>query len=96
MSEDDDPEKRAAEDKTELAQKKKYVIEDRVRMPKWDRNKKHATPKRDLHHAENGDRDKIGKAVARKLVARIDRELPELWKHLPGKRDCAQYLGGKQ
>jgi hypothetical protein len=37
VSEDDDAEKRAAEDETELAQKQKYVIEDRVRTPKRDK-----------------------------------------------------------
>jgi hypothetical protein len=45
MSEDDDAEKGAAENETELAQKQKCVIEDRLRTPKRDRNEEHATPK---------------------------------------------------
>ena len=67
-----------------------------MQTPKRDRNEEHAAPKRDLHHAENPDRDNIREGVARKLVSRIDRELPELGKYLPSKRDCAQYLDSKQ
>jgi hypothetical protein len=96
MPEDHDAEKRAAEDKTQLTQKQKYVTEDRTRTLKRDWNKEHAAPKRDLHDAENIDRDNIREAVAGKLVARIDRELPELRKYLASKRDRAQYLDSKQ
>jgi hypothetical protein len=90
------PKKGAAENETELAQKQKCVIEDRLRTPKRDRNEEHATPKCDLHQAENADRHEIRETIARQLVAWIDRELPELGKYLPSKRDCAQYLDSKQ
>ena len=51
VPEDDDAEKRAAEDETKLTQKQKHVIENQVRTPKRDWNAKHTAPKRDLHHA---------------------------------------------
>ena len=63
-------------------------------MPKRDRNTEHAVPECDLHHAENGDRDKIRKTVARQLLARIFRDQPELRQGLPDKGDRSRYLHG--
>jgi hypothetical protein len=34
-------------------------------------------PERDLHRTENADREKVRKTVIWKLLARIDRHLPE-------------------
>ena len=96
VPEDSDAEKSAAKDETELAQKQKHMFEDHVRTPKKDWDKQDPAPKRNLHHAENAERDEVGPAVTRKLVARIDCDLPELGECLPNEDERSQQLERKQ
>ena len=96
VPEDGDAEKRAAEYEAETTQKQKYVIDHHVRLPKRNGDEKHAALKRNLHHAENGDRDEIGEAVVRKLLAGIDGDVSELGQCLPDKGDRSQYLEREQ
>lgn len=77
VPEDGDAEKRAAEYETELAQKQKYVIEDRVLTPKRNWNEEYPAPKRNLHYAEDAERDEIRIAVTQKLPARIECDFAE-------------------
>jgi hypothetical protein len=76
--------------------KQEQVIQDHVRMPERHCNVAHAVPKRDLHRAENASRNEIRDGVLRKLLARIDGDLPELRQLLPDKDNRAQYLNREQ
>jgi hypothetical protein len=96
VPEDGDAEQRAAKYETEATQKQKHVIKDEVRLPKRNRDEEHTAPKRNLHHAENSDRDEIRNAIARKLLAGIGGDVPELGQRLPDKGDRPQNLERKQ
>ena len=72
------------------------MLEENLGMPKRDRNAQHAIPECELHHAENAERDEVGPAVTRKLVARIDCDLPELGECLPNEDERSQQLERKQ
>ena len=76
----------------EAAQKQKHVIEDHVRTPKRNWDVEQTAPKRDLHDEQDADRHNIREGVIRKLLAWIDRYLPELGQLLPDKADRTQYL----
>ena len=74
MPEDDDAEQCAAENVTEADEKQKHMMEENLRMPKRDRNTEQAIPERDLHCAENAERDEIRETVA--VAARRDFRRP--------------------
>ena len=61
-------------------------------MPERNWDIEQTAPKRDLHHGQNHDRRNIRNDVIRKLLARIDRYLPELGQLLPDKEDRSRYL----
>jgi hypothetical protein len=72
------------------------MIEKNLRIPKRDRNKQHPAPVRDLHHAENTERDEIGEAVPRQLRAWIACEQFEFGQRLPDEGERSQHLDREQ
>jgi hypothetical protein len=57
VPENDDSEQRAAENKTEAAEKQENMIQEKVRASKRDWHVQNSAPVRDLHHAENTKAD---------------------------------------
>ena len=96
MPEDKDAKKRAAEYETQAAQKMKYVLQERARISKRNRDQTYATPERDLHQQEHTDHDDLGEIVPRNWLAWINGDVSELGQCLPDERNGSRYLERKQ